>query len=371
MRVADYLTHLDWDDISMQIAAKNAVDVRCALSATQPTLDDFLALVSPAAEPFIETMAQQSVQLTRARFGNTISFFIPLYLSNLCANECTYCGFTMSNRIKRKTLSPDEVASEAVAIKKMGINSVLVVTGEHEKKVGMAYFRQVIPLLKSFFDYLTMEVQPLSTLDYAELKQLGVDAILVYQETYHARRYGLFHQRGNKTDFDYRLDTADRIGQAQLDKIGLGALLGLSDWRTDSAFVAAHALAIQKKYWRSRVSIAFPRIQPCTGQNDPNITRGPSEKQLVQLICAHRILNPQAELTLSTRESAHFRNNVIPLGITHISAASQTQPGGYSNAEENLKQFETDDSRSVAAMATQIHRSGLDTVFTDWLPGFS
>ncbi len=371
MRVADSLKKLSWDDITLSIAAKTTTDVENALAATRADLNDFLALVAPVAEPFIEIMARKSMQLTRERFGNTVSFFIPLYLSNLCANECTYCGFTMSNRIKRKTLTLSEVEEEALAIKRMGINSLLIVTGEHEKKVGMDYFREVIPLLKTHFDYLTMEVQPLSTQDYAKLRELGVDAILVYQETYHPRRYGLFHKRGNKADFDFRLHTADRIGEARMDKIGLGALLGLSDWRTDSVYVAAHALAIQKQYWRSRVSIAFPRIQPCMGKTDDNLISGPTDKQLVQLICAHRIVNPQAELTLSTRESAHFRDNVIPLGITHISAASQTQPGGYSQPTSTLKQFDTDDSRSVNMMAQQISKLGLDPVFSDWLAGFS
>ncbi|MCW8091123.1 2-iminoacetate synthase ThiH [Alteromonas sp. ASW11-130] len=371
MHVADSLKSLSWDDISLSIAAKRASDVEKALTISKPDLNDFLALVSPAAELYVEDMARKSVHLTRERFGNTVSFFIPLYLSNVCANECTYCGFTMSNRIKRKTLTLEEVALEARAIQQMGINSLLIVTGEHEKKVGMEYFRQVIPILKSYFDYLTMEVQPLTTQDYTELRTLGVNAILVYQETYHTRRYSLFHQRGNKTDFAFRLDTADRIGEAKMDKIGLGALLGLSDWRTDSVFVAAHAHAIQQQYWRSRVSIAFPRIQPCTGDLDDNLMKGPTDRQLVQLICAHRIVNPHAELTLSTRESANFRNNVIPLGITHISAASQTQPGGYGQPANTLKQFDTDDGRSVAQMKRVIHQLGLDPVFTDWLPGFS
>ncbi|QJR81128.1 2-iminoacetate synthase ThiH [Alteromonas pelagimontana] len=370
MIVATHLRTQNWDDIAMRVHSVTPSRAYAAIHASHPDIDDFIAMVSPAAEPYLEIMAQRAKQLSRSRFGNTVSMFVPLYLSNLCANECTYCGFTMSNRIKRKTLTLEEVDQEAQAIKSMGFSNLLLVTGEHETKVGMAYFKETIPRLKRHFPYLMMEVQPLSTEHYRELKQLGINAVLVYQETYHARRYAQFHLRGNKQDFDWRLETSDRLGIAGMDKIGIGALLGLADWRTDSIMTALHASYLQKTYWRSRVSIAFPRLRPCAGGTGAD-TFTLTDRQLVQLICAHRILHPQAELSLSTRESAHFRDNVIPLGITSISAGSQTQPGGYSDTSTTaLSQFDTEDNRPAADVAAALVKQGLEPVWTDWLAGY-
>jgi 2-iminoacetate synthase len=358
----------------MSIFSKTAADVERALSKPKRDLEDFKALISPAAEPYLEQMAQQSLALTRKRFGNTMSLYIPLYLSNLCANACTYCGFSMENRIKRRTLTLDEIDAESAAIKKMKFDSVLLVTGEHETKVGMNYFRQVLPNIKKQFNYLAMEVQPLDQHDYAELKTLGLDAVMVYQETYQPRTYAEHHLRGNKMDFEYRLETPDRLAKAGIDKIGIGALIGLEDWRTDCFFVAAHLDYLERTYWQTRYSISFPRLRPCEG-GDANGGLQPksvmSDKQLVQLICAYRLLNPEVELSLSTRESATFRDNVLPLGITSMSAASKTQPGGYASGEEELEQFEISDERSAADVESMIRRRGFDPVWKDWHSAYS
>lgn len=233
MSFYDRFQQLDWDDISMSIYAKTEQDVERALAKPKRDLEDFKALISPAAEPYLEQMAKLSYSLTRKRFGNTMSLYIPLYLSNLCANACTYCGFSMENRIKRRTLNRDEVEAEIDAIKRMKFDSVLLVTGEHETKVGMKYFREMVPIIKQRFNYLAMEVQPLDQDEYAELKTLGLDAVMVYQETYHPKTYAQHHLRGNKMDFRYRLETPDRLAKAGIDKIGLGALIGLEEWRTD------------------------------------------------------------------------------------------------------------------------------------------
>ncbi|MEZ8064989.1 MULTISPECIES: 2-iminoacetate synthase ThiH [Vibrio] len=374
MTFVDRFKQLNWDDIGMSIFSKTAADVERALSKPKRDLEDFKALISPAAEPYLEQMAQQSLALTRKRFGNTMSLYIPLYLSNLCANACTYCGFSMENRIKRRTLTLDEIDAESAAIKKMKFDSVLLVTGEHETKVGMNYFRQVLPNIKKQFNYLAMEVQPLDQHDYAELKTLGLDAVMVYQETYQPRTYAEHHLRGNKMDFEYRLETPDRLAKAGIDKIGIGALIGLEDWRTDCFFVAAHLDYLERTYWQTRYSISFPRLRPCEG-GDANGGLQPksvmSDKQLVQLICAYRLLNPEVELSLSTRESATFRDNVLPLGITSMSAASKTQPGGYASGEEELEQFEISDERSAADVESMIRRRGFDPVWKDWHSAYS
>ncbi|MFH0259753.1 2-iminoacetate synthase ThiH [Vibrio mediterranei] len=359
----------DWDDVRLSIYSKTERDVQRALSKTKLDLEDFKALISPAAEPYLEQLAQRSFALTRKRFGHTMSMYIPLYLSNLCANACTYCGFSMENRIKRKTLSEDEINAECNVIKSMGFDNILLVTGEHENKVGMKYFKQVLPAIKKHFSYLAMEVQPLDQNEYAELKHSGLDAVMVYQETYNRRTYAEHHLRGNKMDFDYRLDTPDRLAKAGIDKIGIGSLIGLEEWRTDCFFVAAHLQYLENRYWKSRYSISFPRLRPCEGALQPKSVM--TDKQLVQLICAYRLFNNEVELSLSTRESPTFRDHVYPLGITSISAASKTQPGGYANEEEELEQFAISDERSAQLVAESVKQVGMEPVWKDWHPSYS
>ncbi|WCH29558.1 2-iminoacetate synthase ThiH [Aeromonas salmonicida] len=350
----------------MQIRAKTTRDVERALANPRRSLQDFMALISPAAEAFLPQMAAEAERLTRQRFGNTVGFYVPLYLSNLCANDCTYCGFSMSNRLKRKTLDAEEIERECLAIKARGFDSVLLVTGEHESKVGMAYFREHLPQIRHHFSALAMEVQPLSQADYAELKTLGLDAVMVYQETYHAPSYARHHLRGNKQDIEWRLATPERLGRAGIDKIGLGALIGLSsDWRADSYFVAEHLSWLERHHWQSRYSLSFPRLRPCTGGLQPEVVM--SDRQLVQLICAWRLFSPTLELSLSTRESPAFRNGALRLGITQMSAESRTQPGGYAEGDkEELEQFAIHDDRSLGEVADAVRQAGLQPVFKDW-----
>lgn len=364
----DRWRELEWDDVGMSIRAKTARDVELALANPRRGLDDFMALISPAAEPFLPRMAELAERLTRQRFGNTVGFYVPLYLSNLCANDCSYCGFSMSNRLKRKTLNAEEIERECLALKARGFDSVLLVTGEHETKVGMDYFREQLPRIRRHFSTLAMEVQPLSEAEYAELKTLGLDAVMVYQETYHAPAYARHHLRGNKQDIEWRLATPDRLGRAGVDKIGLGALIGLSpDWRADSYFVAEHLAWLERHHWQSRYSLSFPRLRPCTGGLEPEVCM--SDRQLVQLICAWRLFSPTLDLSLSTRESPAFRNGALRLGITQMSAESRTQPGGYAEGDkEELEQFAIHDDRSLGEVAAAVRQAGLQPVFKDWEP---
>lgn len=357
---------LNWDEIALRINSKSARDVEYALNAPKLTREDFMALISPAAAVYLEPMAQRAQRLTRQRFGNVVSFYVPLYLSNLCANDCTYCGFSMSNRIKRKTLNADEIERECAAIKTLGFEHLLLVTGEHQNKVGMDYFRRHIPQIRRHFSSLLMEVQPMAQDDYAELKALGLDGVLVYQETYHPSIYQKHHLRGHKQDFHWRLATPDRLGRAGIGKIGLGALIGLSDsWRTDCYMLAEHLLYLQQTYWQSQYSVSFPRLRPCAGGIEPASIM--SEPQLVQLICAFRLLAPDVELSLSTRESPDFRDHVIPVAINSVSAGSKTQPGGYAdNVSPELEQFEPHDGRTPEQVATAISQAGLQPVWKDW-----
>lgn len=370
MSFVDAFNQLNWDEVRMNILSKTATDVENALIARRPTHDQFLSLISPAAEPYLERMAQKSMALTRQRFGKTIQMYIPLYLSNKCTNICTYCGFSLDNKIRRKTLSMEELDRELQAIKAMGFDHILLVTGEAQGTVGTEYFKTVLDKVSLYFSHITLEVQPLEQSEYEELMELGLDAVLVYQETYNRIAYEKYHLRGSKMNFDYRLDTADRLGKAGIDKIGVGALIGLEDWRTDSAMVAAHLDYLEKTYWQTRYSISFPRLRPCEGEFEPVSII--SDRQLLQLICAYRLFKPEAELSLSTRESESFRDNVLPLGITTMSAFSSTQPGGYADgAVESLEQFSIDDNRRPEEVAAAIKSKGLEAVWKDWDRSYS
>ncbi|OSN04188.1 2-iminoacetate synthase ThiH [Lonsdalea iberica] len=356
---------LDWDDLRCRINSKTSADVIRALNTDRPDRDDFMALISPAAAGYLEPLAQRAQRLTRQRFGNTVGFYVPLYLSNLCANDCTYCGFSMSNRIKRKILNDEEIQRECRAIRQLGFDQLLLVAGEHQGKVGMDYFRRVLPLIRPHFSALMMEVQPLSTEEYAELKTLGLDGVMVYQETYHAPTYARHHLRGRKQHFAWRLYTPDRLGAAGIDKIGLGALIGLSDsWRADCYMLAEHLLDLQQRYWQSRFSLSFPRLRPCAGGIEPASLM--DEAQLMQTICAFRLLAPDVELSLSTRESPFFRDHMVPIAINSVSAFSKTQPGGYADNHPELEQFAPHDARRPEAVADAMTRAGLQPVWKDW-----
>ncbi len=361
------LATLDWDSERLSLYGKTAVDVERALGNSKRSVEDFKALISPAARPYLEIMAQLSQQLTLQRFGRTQQLFAPLYLSNACANICTYCGFSMENHIRRKILSAEEIDREAEALKARGFRHVLLVTGEAPKVVGVDYFAKTLKQLRRQFAQVSMEVQPLEQQDYEQLMDSGLHSVLVYQETYHRPTYAQHHRKGNKADFDYRLDTMDRLGRAGVHKMGLGVLLGLTDWRTDSLMAAHHLRYLERTYWRSRFSMSFPRLRPAEG--DYSVPNPINDPDLVQLICAWRLFSQDVELSLSTRERAPFRDQLIKLGITALSAESKTQPGGYAvDADEALEQFSIDDSRPVEQVIAAIKASGYQPVYKDWQP---
>jgi 2-iminoacetate synthase len=321
--------------------------------------------------PFLEQMAHLSHKLTQKRFGKTIQMYVPLYLSNECQNICTYCAFSYDNKIKRKTLSDKEILKEAGAIKEMGYDHVLLVTGEANQTVGVDYLKHAIELIRPLFSHISIEVQPLDQEEYEILQREGLNTVLVYQETYHRDKYRTHHPKGKKSNFDYRLETPDRLGKAGIHKIGLGVLIGLEDWRTDCFFTALHLDYLEKTYWQTKYSISFPRLRPIELGNDTtssvkNFTQFMSDKELVQLICAYRIFNEEVELSLSTRESERFRDHVIKLGITSMSAGSKTNPGGYVVEPQSLEQFEISDERGPAEIATMIKKQGYEPVWKDW-----
>ncbi len=353
-----------WDAVQASIYAKTAADVERALAAPRRTLDDFKALISPAAAPYLEQMAQLSHRLTRRRFGNTMQLYVPLYLSNECQNICTYCGFSLDNKLKRRTLSSVEMLAEAAALKGWGYDHVLLVTGEANQTVGVDYLEKALKTLRPHFAHLSMEVQPLDQADYERLIPQGLNTVLVYQETYHQADYKIHHPKGKKSNFYYRLDTPDRLGRAGIHKMGLGVLIGLEDWRTDCFYTALHLDYLERTYWQTKYSLSFPRLRPAEGLLQPKVEM--SDRELVQLICAYRLLNEEVELSLSTRETPTFRDQAIKLGITSISAGSKTNPGGYAVEPESLEQFEISDERSPADIAAMLRRQGYEPVWKDW-----
>jgi 2-iminoacetate synthase len=365
MAFTELFNQYQWNEVKNSIYAKSETDVFTALNKkTKRTLEDFKALISPAAQPFLEEMAGISQHLTQVRFGKTIQMFIPLYLSNECQNICTYCGFSLDNKIKRTTLTDAQILKETEAIKQFGYDHVLLVTGEASKTVGVDYLKNAISITRNHFSNIAMEVQPLEQTEYESLISEGLHTVLVYQETYHREDYKVHHPKGKKSNFDYRLETPDRLGHAGIHKIGLGVLIGLEDWRTDSFFTALHLNYLERHYWKTKFSISFPRLRPASGVLEPKVIM--DDKELFQLICAYRIFNQDVELSISTREHPSFRNNVVKVGITSISAGSKTNPGGYAVAPESLEQFEISDERSPAEIAAMIHKNGYETVWKDW-----
>ncbi|MCT4580562.1 MAG: 2-iminoacetate synthase ThiH [Flavobacteriales bacterium] len=354
----------NWAAITDSIYSKTATDVENALQKKNRDLEDFKALISPAAAPYLEEMAQLSNRLTQERFGKTIQFYIPLYLSNECQNICTYCGFSLDVKIPRKTLTDEEIIKEVEVIKSYGYDHVLIVTGEANKTVGVDYFKNAIRLIKPYFSNIAIEVQPLQQNEYEELIEEGINTVLVYQETYHKENYKIHHPKGRKSNYEYRLETQDRLGRAEIHKMGLGVLIGLEDWRTDSFYCAAHLDYLEKTYWKSKYTISFPRLRPCAGGVELKSVM--TDKQLVQLICAYRIFNQEVELSMSTRESQKFREHCVKFGITSISADAKTDPGGYANPKVNLEQFEINDKRPTSEFVKAIEAQGYEPVFKNW-----
>lgn len=369
MTFKNIFDNYNWFNVAKNIHSKTSVDVEAALAKPRITLEDFAALISPAALPYLEQMALKSQTLTKQRFGKTIQMFAPMYLSNECNNICTYCGYSFDNKIKRKTLTDTEILKEVKAIKELGFDHILLVTGEANATVHVPYFLNAIKLIKPFFSNISVEVQPLEKHEYDQLHEAGVYSILVYQETYNQDTYKKIHPKGKKSNFLYRLETPDRVGKSKIHKIGIGALLGIDDWRTDSFYCALHLDYLQKKYWQTKYSVSFPRIRPAEGVDLSH--EHISDKELLQLICAYRIFNPDVELSISTRETPHFRDNIIKLGATSMSAGSKTNPGGYSVDLESLEQFEIDDTRTPEEFIKVIAKQGYEAVMKDWDNAFT
>lgn len=310
------------------------------------------------------TLIEKARSLTRQRFGRTVQVYAPLYLSNECVDTCTYCGFSRINPIPRITLSGDEVLKEADCLLSQGIQHLLLVAGEHPLHVSPDYLERIIQRLRPRVASLSIEVAPFKSDIYRRLIEAGLDGVVIYQETYDRERYTQVHLGGPKKNYEQRLLVPEEAAQAGVHQLGMGILLGLSDWRQDARDLVQHVQKIRKKYWQTEIAISLPRLRPCaSGYNPPFPV---SDRDFVQLIATLRILLPDIGLVLSTRESPVLRDALIGLGITRMSAGSKTEPGGYLHPEAELKQFEIEDNRTISEIARSIQQKGYDPVWKDW-----
>lgn len=368
---SEYLEKIDWQQTSERIAAKTEADVRRALGKQRCDVEDFMALISPAAEPYIEQMAQLSRRYTEERFGRTISMFIPLYITNSCTNGCVYCAFHRQNPMARVVLTPEQIEDEYKAIKRIApFENILIVTGENPAKANLAYLVKAVEIAKRYFSNVKIEVQPLSAEDYSTLADHGMNGVICFQETYHKANYNIYHPSGMKANFDWRVNGFDRMGRAGVHSIGMGVLIGLEkEWRTDITMMAHHLRYLQKAYWRTKYSVNFPRMRPAENQGfQPNCVM--TDRQLAQATFAMRIFDHDVDISYSTREPAFIRDNMATLGVTTMSADSRTQPGGYYTYPEALDQFSVNDSRPTAEICESLLQRGLMPVWKDWDASF-
>lgn len=342
----------------------SADDARSVLVAGVRTLADAAALLSPAASAMLEDIAAQSHRVTVERFGKNIFLFAPLYLSNECVCTCTYCGFSMGLDIRRRTLRVDEVAREAANLRERGMRSVLLVSAEHPKQVPMAYVARAVEAAKRFAPYVGVEIAAAETADYRALIDAGCDGVVLYQETYDPDAYPRYHRGGPKMRFGWRMDALERAGVAGAKHLGIGALFGLADWRYEMLALIAHARHLERRCWRSQINVSLPRINPAAGGFAPEHPIG--DRDFVHALCALRIALPTAGIMLSTREPAALRDRLVPLGITHMSAGSSTEPGGYEEPGGAGEQFALEDLRTADEVARRIRALGYEPVFKDW-----
>jgi len=352
--------------IRKRIASSSEADVLRALAAGRPTEDDLAALFSPAAAAHVERLAQLSKAVTERRFGKVIQLYAPLYLSNACVNHCTYCGFAANLDIPRVTLTPEDVLREADLLHEEGFRHILLVSGEDPRAVTMPYLLEVVAGLRAKFASIAIEIQPLKVADYRRLAECGVDGLALYQEVYEPAGYARYHLAGPKRRYGSRLDAIEAGGEAGFRSLGIGSLLGLSDWRLEAYLVALHGRYLTQRFWQSRISVSFPRLQGCAHEDfqpEAQVT----DPEFVQMLCAMRLLLPDAELVVSTREPASLRDNLIGLGVTRMSAGSRTNPGGYGLREwHEGEQFDIGDQRPPAIIARVIAEKGYEAVWKDF-----
>lgn len=350
-----------------------AKDVERALSNTSCSIEDFKALLSPAAAPYLEQMARKAELLTRNHFGNTVYIFTPIYIANYCQNYCIYCGFNCYNNIRRKKLDFDEIEHEMKVIAETGMEEILILTGESRKYSDVRYIGEAVKIARKYFRNIGIEIYPVNVDEYRYLHECGVDYVTVFQETYDTDKYETLHLLGHKRVWPYRFDAQERAIMGGMRGVAFSALLGLADYRKDALATALHAYYMNRKYPHAEISLSCPRLRPIVN-NDRINPRDVGERQLCQVLCAYRIFLPFAGITVSSRESAAFRNGIAKICATKVSAGVSTGIGdheekyeGSQEAEAGDEQFEISDSRSFANMYADMEAGGLQPVLNDYI----
>ncbi|OPJ65435.1 2-iminoacetate synthase ThiH [Clostridium chromiireducens] len=345
-----------------------AADVQRALNNDYRTIEDFAALLSPAAMPFLEEMAQLAKEETRKHFGNSVYMFTPLYLANYCENYCIYCGFNCHNKIRRAKLNYEEIEKEMQAIAKTGLEEVLLLTGESRKMSDVKYIGEACKIARKYFKLVGLEVYPMNSDEYEYLRECGADFVTVFQETYNSDKYETLHLEGHKRIFPYRVNAQERALKGGMRGVGFAALLGLDDFRKDAFATGVHAYLLQRNYPHAEIAFSCPRLRPIIN-NDKINPRDVREPQLLQVITAYRLFMPFANITISTRECERFRNNVIGLAATKISAGVSTGIGSHAEEAEDRgdNQFEIADCRTVEEVYEAIKDKGLQPVMNDYV----
>lgn len=341
-------------------------DVIFALESSVCTEYDFGALLSPAAEDFLESMAQKAKLETKKHFGNSIYMFTPLYIANYCENHCVYCGFNCTNNIKRAKLNLEQIENEMRVISQTGLREVLILTGESRKYSDVEYIGQACKIARKYFDVIGLEVYPMNSDEYQFLHECGADYVTVFQETYNSDKYEKLHLKGNKRIFPYRINAQERALIGGMRGVGFAALLGLDDFRRDAYATGIHAREIQRKYPHAEISISCPRLRPIINNSKIN-PKNVHEKQLLQIILAYRIFLPYASITISTRESSRFRDNIVDIAATKISAGVNVGIGGHSGEKKGDEQFEISDERTVDEIYNALKVKGLQPVMKEYM----
>lgn len=361
-----YDEYFKWQDFNFKEYFKTVTEQQVARVITKNKLNkqDFLKLLSPAAVNYLEPVARKAHQLTVQNFGHIMLLYAPLYLANYCENQCVYCGFNVNNQIKRRKLSISEVSKEGKKVAEKGIKHILLLTGCSRKKTPVSYIGDCVRLLQDIFPAIAIEVYALETAEYRKLVAAGATGLTIYQEVYDEKMYRKVHPGGPKRNYRFRLEAPERGCRAGMRTVNIGALLGLFDWRREAFFSGLHARYLQNNYLETEINISVPRLRPHQGGY-----RSPyqiEDRELVQIILAYRLFLPRVGINLSTREGATLRDNLLPLGITRLSAESSTAVGGYTTDKTETEQFQIADNRSVIQIKEILQKKGFQSVFKDW-----
>ncbi|ADY55952.1 tyrosine lyase ThiH [Syntrophobotulus glycolicus DSM 8271] len=363
MSFYDDLQELDQQSLHKKILTADEEAVNRALSKENLSLDDYAALLSPAAGGYLEQMAKKAQEITFRHFGKVVILFAPIYLANYCVNQCLYCGFNVHNRIGRGKLNTLDVARESKTVAGRGIKNILLLTGESRQHSGVEYIKECVQEARKYFPFVSLEVYPLDVEEYQQLTESGVDGLTLFQEAYDEDTYKMMHPGGPKSNYRYRLEAPERGCQGGIRSMGIGALLGLHHWRTEAFFTALHANFLMKNYPDVEVSVSLPRMRPHTGSFQ--VPSPVNDKDFVQIMLALRLFLPNVGITISTRERPEFRDNLIGIGLTRMSAGAVTEVGGYSEKKGD-GQFDVSDSRSVEEIRQMLYQKGFQPVFKDW-----